>query len=199
MGNLMIVNGSPRAPRSNFKQYAEIFKRFWKGNCSEYMVTEKQHANICEVLENYIDLLLVFPLYADGLPVLLMHLLKEAQINTSPTKPTVHVLISCGFLKPEQNPGACDIVKLFCKQHGFPFGSVLQIGGGEAILTTPFAFLAKRKMKQLANAITKQTPEKFRITLPLSKRSYLKASTKYWIRYGEKYGVSKTTNGNYGH
>ena len=29
--SLLILNGSPRAPRSNSKRYAEAFCRYWRG------------------------------------------------------------------------------------------------------------------------------------------------------------------------
>ena len=77
LGKLLIVNGSPRAPRSNSKKYAEHFKKYWGNDTEEYNVIVKQHTRICEKIGQYSDLLLVFPLYADGLPVTLMHLLKE--------------------------------------------------------------------------------------------------------------------------
>ena len=58
-------------------------------------------------------------------------------------------------------------------------------------MKTPFAFLAKSKIKALAKAIQANQPEEFAVTMPISKKSFLKASTKYWLRYGQKYGVSR--------
>ena len=125
MGRLMIVNGSPRAPRSNSKQYAQIFRKFFGGEVCEYEVTKRQHAQACAQAAGCTDMLLVFPLYADGLPVTLMHFLKQLAQQEFQAPPTVHMLINCGFLEPRQNDVACDMVRLFCAQHGFPFGSVL--------------------------------------------------------------------------
>ncbi len=31
MGRVIIINGSPRAPRSNSKEYGEIFSSYYKG------------------------------------------------------------------------------------------------------------------------------------------------------------------------
>lgn len=103
MGKLLIVNGSPRAPRSNSKKYAEHFKKYWGNDTEEYNVIVKQHTRICEKIGQYSDLLLVFPLYADGLPVTLMHFLKGVERHSIENKPTIHVLINCGFIEPEQN------------------------------------------------------------------------------------------------
>lgn len=191
MGRLLIVNGSPRALRSHSKQIAELFQTFWGGEVSQYNVTAKKHAGICEQIGTYTDLLFVFPLYVDGLPVTLMHFLKEMENHPVSPKPVVHLIINCGFLEPEQNRVACDMVRLFCKQNGYPFGSSLWIGSGEAILETPFAYFVKRKLKKMATSITTGKPVQQMVTMPLPKRTFLKESTKYWIRYGEKNGVTK--------
>ena len=191
MGKLMILNGSPRAPQSNSKQYASIFRSYYKEDIVEYHITPRNHEEILSRLEGCTDLLLVFPLYADSIPVTLHNFLKSLEQHPPASKPTVSVLINCGFLEPEQNQIAVDILKLFCKQHGYPYSCTLCIGGGEAFLKTPFAFLAKSKIKALAKAIQANQPEEFAVTMPISKKSFLKASTKYWLRYGQKYGVSR--------
>lgn len=191
MGRLMIINGSPRAPRSNSKQYAEILKGYWSDQIIEYNVTEKKHAQLCKKLEFCSDLLFVFPLYADSLPVTLMYFLKEMENHALSKKPTIHILINCGFFEPEQNLLACKMIQLFCKQNGYPFGSTLCIGSGEAILDTPFSFLVKRKIKKLADSILIQQPTKLRVTMPLPKKVFVNASTKYWIEYGVRNQISK--------
>ena len=98
----------------------------------------------------------MFPLYADGIPVTLLNFLKTLEANPPQHKPTVSGSINCGFLEPEQNDVAVQMVGLFCSQNGYPFGSVLQIGSGEAILSTPFQMLVRGRMKKLASAIAKK-------------------------------------------
>ena len=191
MGKLLIVNGSPRAPRSNSKQYTAIFRKAYPGDTDEYLVTAKKHTALCDGLQNYTDILLVFPLYADGLPAVLLSFLEVMASRLPAEKPTIHVLVNCGFIEPEQNLVACDILRLFCRQTGCPFGSVLRIGSGEAILQTPFAFMVKRKIRQLAKAVTRGTPRELQVTMPLSKESYIKASTKFWLRRGEENHITK--------
>lgn len=53
------------------------------------------------------------------------------------------VLINCGFLECRQNDVAVEMVRLFCRQNGYRFGSVLKIGSGEAIWDTPFRLLVE--------------------------------------------------------
>lgn len=191
MGRILIVNGSPRAPRSNSKQYAALFRQAWGGEAEEYSVIERKHASARERLEGAEHLLLVFPLYADAPPAVLLSFLQDLEEHPVQNRPAVHVLVNCGFLEPEQNQVALEIIRLFCQQCGYPFGSTLAIGSGEAILTTPFRFLVKGGVKKLARAIRTGRPAALRVIMPLPKKTYLKASEKYWLSYGAKFGTTR--------
>ncbi|ELC8380513.1 hypothetical protein [Clostridium perfringens] len=192
MGKVIIINGSPRAPRSNSKEYGEIFSSYYKGQADTFNITKNNHKEICSKIGEYTDILLVFPLYADGLPVTMLNFLKVLEENPPKNKPKVNVIINCGFIEPEQNNVCIDMVKLFCKQNTYEFNSVLSIGGGEAILGTPFKIFVKLKIKKLAKAIYNNTPENLRVTMSISKNMYIKASTNYWINYGKRNGITKS-------
>ncbi|HFE9682738.1 TPA: hypothetical protein ACGA31_001174 [Clostridium perfringens] len=192
MGRVIIINGSPRAPRSNSKEYGEIFRSYYKGQADTFNITKNNHKEICSKIEEYTDILLVFPLYADGLPVTMLNFLKILEENPPKNKPKLNVIINCGFIEPEQNNVCIDMVKLFCKQNTYEFNSVLSIGGGEAILGTPFKIFVKWKIKKLAKAIYNNTPKNLSVTMPISKNMYLKASTNYWINYGKRNGITKS-------
>ncbi|HFD2053238.1 TPA: hypothetical protein ACF2DR_000377 [Clostridium perfringens] len=192
MGKVIIINGSPRAPRSNSKKYGEIFRSYYKGQADTFNITKNNHKEICSKIGEYTDILLVFPLYADGLPVTVLNFLKVLEENPPKNKPKVSVIINCGFIEPEQNNVCIDMVKLFCKQNTYEFNSVLSIGGGEAILGTPFKIFVKWKIKKLAKSIYNNTVENLSVTMPISKNMYLKTSTNYWINYGKRNGITKS-------
>ena len=187
---VLIVNASPRAPRSNSKRYGEIFSEYCQEETVYFPLSKTNHEKICEQMEQFSKMVIVFPLYADGLPVTLLHFLKTLEQNPPSQKPVVSVLINCGFFEPRQNDIAVSMLELFCKRHGYPFGAVLKIGSGEAILDTPFQFFLKRKMKKFAAAVTSGKNRTFSVTMPIPKSVYLKASTNYWIAYGKKNGVT---------
>lgn len=191
MGNILILNGSPRAPKSNSRRYAEIFSQACACGTEYLPLTPKNHLEVCGRLPEFTDVLLAFPLYADSLPVSLLRFLKTLEENPPAHKPVISVLINCGFLEPQQNDVAVRMVRLFCAQNGYRFGSVLEIGGGEAILDTPFRFLAARKIRKLAACIARGKHRTLRVTMPLSRKMFLKASASYWTRYGEKNGVTR--------
>ena len=48
MGKLIIINGSPRASKSNSKKYAEVFKEHYKGEILEYNIVSKKHEDLIE-------------------------------------------------------------------------------------------------------------------------------------------------------
>lgn len=191
MERIIIINGSPRAPRSNSRRYADIFSKNCRCITEYFSVTKTNHRDLCAKVADFSDMLLVFPLYADGIPVTLLNFLKTLEENPPKNKPVVSVLINCGFLEYHQNDVAVRMITLFCKQNGYPFGSVLKIGGGESILDTPFKFLVVRKIKKLALSIASAKYDILQATMPLSPRMFVKASTSYWINYGRKNGITK--------
>ena len=191
MAGLMIINGSPRAPRSNSKRLIALFAGFWGPDFLKYSAAEQKAQALFPEMENCSDVLLVFPLYVDGIPAPLLRLLEAMERYAFRKKPTVHVVLNCGFLEAEQNQIASDQIRLFCRQNAFPFGSVLWIGAGEAILDTPFSFLVKQKLKRLACAVRLREPVCLKVTMPIPKRFFLKASSSYWLARGRKNGLDR--------
>ena len=182
MGRLLIVNGSPRAPRSNSRRYIEYLLQNWKGAADQYAAVSGGPVSF----ELYTDLLLVFPLYVDGVPAVLLPFLKTLAAWDGTPRPHVHVLVNCGFLEPEQNQVAVKMVRFFCKRYGFPWGMTLRIGSGEAILDTPFAWFAHRGIRRLAAGMQSGRSEVVSVRMPLSKALFVRASTRYWSGYGAK-------------
>ena len=50
MGNLLILNGSPRAPRSNSRRYAQIFSSCYGENTEYFDITKRNHPELCAKL-----------------------------------------------------------------------------------------------------------------------------------------------------
>ena len=191
MGNWMIINASPRAPRSNSKRYAQMVSQCYEGTVVYCPLTKTNHSELLAKMDGISDLLFVFPLYADALPVPLLNFLKFLEEHPPAHRPTVSVLINCGFLEPEQNEIAVEMMRLFSRQNGYPFGSVLKIGSGEAILDSPFRFLAAGKIRCFARSIAEQNYQTFRVTMPLTRGMFVRAAEGYWVNYGKRNGVTK--------
>ena len=191
MEKVILINGSPRAPQSNSKKYAECFMSKSKLLTEYVNITKLNHREIIKKMESSSQVVFVLPLYADGIPSTLLTFLKNLEEESKTNKPIISVLINCGFIEYQQNNVAIEMIKLFCKQNGYKFGSVLSIGGGEAILGTPFKFLVYHKINLFAKSIYKKQYKTFTCTMPLTKKTYIKASTRYWIKYGEKFGITQ--------
>ena len=73
----------------------------------------------------------------------------------------------------------------------YPFGSVLSIGSGEAILNTPFRGLVGRKLKQLVASMARGQGRRLKVTMPLPKKLFIKASTTYWENDGKRNGITR--------
>lgn len=191
MGKIIILNGSPRAPKSNSKIYSQIFMKKTEEQNEYFNISKKNHLELCEKLDNFSDILFVFPLYADGVPVTLLNFLKTLENNPPKNKPVVSIMINCGFMEPEQNNVAVRIMEMFCKRNGYKLGSVLKIASGEAILSTPFKIMVSSKIKKFAASVSKKSYTQLQVTMPISKKMFLSASTKYWENYGKKNGITK--------
>ena len=191
MGKLIILNGSPRAAKSNSKRYAEIFSQHYQSPVEYFNISKQNHNEISDVLSDCSDVLLVFPLYVDGIPVTLLNFLKTLEKKQIQNTTCVSVLVNCDLYESEQNDVAVEMIKLFCRQNGWLFGSTLRIGSGEAILDTPFKFMVVSKIKKLCHSIYKKEYQELHTSMPITKKMYLKASTTYWINYGKKNGITE--------
>lgn len=192
MGRILIINGSPRAPKSNSKRYAELFMKYCSAETVYFNLTRRNHRELCEQMAGYTDVLFVFPLYADALPVGFLEFLKELETCPPARKPVVSILINCGFLEYTQNAIAIEMMRLYCRKNEYRLGSILELGSGEAILGTPFKYVAVRAIKRLARSVARGEYRTIQATMPLSKRLFVWASTVYWTAFGRKFGVSKS-------
>ena len=191
MGKVMILNGSPRATKSNSKKYSEIFMKYSRLQCDYFNITKSNHLKLIAEMENYSDVIIVFPLYADSLPVGLLNFLKNLENNLPAQRPVISILINCGFLEYEQNSVAVSMIIYFCRRNNFPIGSALMLGSGEAILETPFRYIAVRAIKRLSESVNKGNYKDISATMPLPKWLFKMAARSYWITYGKKFGVSE--------
>lgn len=191
MDKLLILNGSPRSRRSNSQKFTQILTKYLSCEWEECFLFTQDHREICDKVKEYSDVLFVFPLYVDSLPCCVLEFLDCLCQNLPDSYPTIHLMINCGFLETEQNSIAIKTLQFFCKKYGFPFGSCLSIGSGEAILTPPFYLLFQLKLRKLAKSILRSVPVNLSIALPLSKKRFLVESEKFWLSAGEKNGLTK--------
>ena len=98
----MILNGSPRAPKSNSKRYAALFRRYCPAGSDYFEITARNHAELIGRMDAYSDLLLVFPLYAGSLPVGLLAFLQSLGLPAGTRRPDVALLVNSGVRESRQ-------------------------------------------------------------------------------------------------
>ena len=57
---IVLLNGSPRAPKSNSKRYAAIFREHCPVAADYFEITRRNHAMLCSKMDEYTDVVLVF-------------------------------------------------------------------------------------------------------------------------------------------
>lgn len=118
MEKLIVINGSPRSFNSNSKQYANIFLKFYKKNVEYVNLTKNNHYDILKKINFCNEILFVFPLYTDSIPVFLLNFLIYLEENfKNINKITISVLINCGFYEYSQNDIAVEMMKLYAKKN----------------------------------------------------------------------------------
>lgn len=191
MGKILILNGSPRAPKSNSREYARLFAQVCRAETDYYNITRTNHlssAPSCGIV----------PMCCWSFPLCRRHSHPTAAVfEDAGGQPARRTDLWCpssstaAFWSLEQNDVAVEMIRLFCSQNGYPCGSVLKIGSGEAILATPFRHLVQGKLRKLAKSLEARKNQTYRVTMPLPKWMFLKASTVYWSNYGKRNGVSR--------
>lgn len=192
MEGILIVNGSPRAPRSNSKLYAEAFMKGYRKGVEYMNLTLVNHQAVIEKIRSgtYREVLFVFPLYADGIPSTLLSLWKDIEAaGKVPAGTKMSLIVNCGFYEPGQNEVAIKMARLFASRAGFAFSSSFSIASGEATPGTIFRHLLYWRLRRFGRGLRKGQKLAFSYTMPISKRSFLKASTKFWLAYGGRNGI----------
>ena len=190
MGKLMIINGSPRASKSNSLKYINALRKYVKEDIFIYNIISFKIDDFLKEIESNSEIIFVFPLYADGLPSLVISFFNSIK-NYKFQNQRVHLIINCGFLEWQQNLVAKEIFSLFCDSLNLNFCCSLLIGSGEAIMDTPFKFLVSRQLKGFVNDIYTNKNRMRKVNMLLSKNSFIKASTQYWLEYGRKNGLTR--------
>ena len=102
MERVLILNGSPRAPRSNSKRYGEIFAACYGENAELCPITKGNHQELRDKLDGVSHLLFVFPLYADAIPVPLLDFLKFLEDHPPQKGPLCRYSSTAAFWSPSK-------------------------------------------------------------------------------------------------
>jgi len=193
MDKTIIINGSHRAPISNSRRYSKYLMKFLKSHSEEFLLNKNNYDEISKELFSADKAILVFPLYVDSVPSILLGFLNRLEKlgEKYKARPTIYIIINCSFIESEQNEVAISIIEFFLKKNGYKYGGALSIGSGEVILDSPFRGTVTGKIKRFANAIDLGETLSIKTQLPLSKGFFVKAGNKYWALKGTSHGKTK--------
>lgn len=140
MSRIVAINGSPKAADSvsgKLIQKMEGFLNTSIETCQAVKVLRQENpADTVAGLLQADALLVVFPLYVDGLPAPLVGLLslleQAAKVSDSP-RPVVYAVCNCGFYEAEHTALALRMVRAFAARAGMGYGYGVGIGCGGAL------------------------------------------------------------------
>ena len=143
----LMLCGSPKgAQGTSWRLGAYLCDRLEAAGVAVRRRTLAPEATLLEDVRAADLLLLVFPLYADGVPARMKRALMA--IAAAGLKPrTVAALANCGFLESGHNDTALEICRLFARDAGFTWLGGLGRGGGGA--------LGKRELAAAGGLFTK--------------------------------------------
>ncbi len=193
MDKTVIINGSHRAPISNSRRYSKYLMKFLRSYSEEFLLNKNNYDEVSKELFSANKAILIFPLYADCIPSILLGFLNRLEKlgEKYKSRPVVYIIINCGFIENEQNDVAIDIMAFYLKKNNFEFGGVLSIGSGEAILDSPFRGVVTGKIKKFAKAIELGENIRIKTQMPIPKGFFVKAGNKYWALKGSTHGKTK--------
>lgn len=190
MDQILILNGSPRAPWSNSRQYAQIFARYCTRPTRYLPVRRDNHRELCCALGECADVVLAFPLYADAIPSTLLNFFKTLESHPPPAPAQdvgAHQLWLSGARAERRGCGHGALIlpatglsirlsTAHWRRGGHPGHSNEMAGGAKA----PAA----------GHQCLPTRDENLRVTMPLAKGLFLRAAAGYWTALGRCNGVT---------
>lgn len=159
MKDICFINGSPRGKHSGSNYFISELSKLLKKDleCKVYTIAEIiKNKLIYEDIILYKKLVLVSPLYVDGLPSKLLEFMCDFDDFLS-TKKDLNIktygIINCGFIEGEHASVALDILKNFSTKVNFPWQFGVGIGSGQFTSMTKFAPLKFWLYKPIYNAL----------------------------------------------
>lgn len=133
--NIVAINGSPKPKDSLSALIIERLGRIMGEVIPTFQATgsvrgETPQEALSQMLTADV-LVIVFPLYVDGLPAPLIELLTRLERAGVPGKgPRVYAVANCGFYEAHHAQLVLNMVRLFANRSGCPWGYGVGIGGG---------------------------------------------------------------------
>jgi hypothetical protein len=132
--NIVVLNGSSKKKLSASAYFSGILKLMLAGNkIMEYSLRNKEHFPLAfESLRTASAVVLVVPLYVDGIPSHVLRFLLEAEqfCKAAACHFKLYVISNSGFVEGRHNEIHLKQYRCWCERAGVVYGGGLGIGGG---------------------------------------------------------------------
>jgi len=153
---IMLLNGSPKSNNSASEIIINGLRQRL-GTTNEYVLLNAMKTNKAEFIEktNGINaIVIVFPLYVDGIPSHLLRLLYDVknEIGCANNQLIIYAIVNNGFYEGIQNSIALEMIQNFCVSANLKWGQGLGVGAGGMSSAAP---IGQGPMKNLGLALDK--------------------------------------------
>ena len=134
--NILFLNGSPKRITSASQYFLNLI-RMQSAGCktAQIKLQPKNYDEIFSQFEHIDALVIVLPVYVDGLPSHVLRFMMEAErfLKENDCHFKLYVISNCGFYEGTQCKNALSSMRSFCKASGLTWGGGLGIGAGEML------------------------------------------------------------------
>jgi hypothetical protein len=158
---IAFINGSPKPPSD--KSASSLIIKAIEAKLGPGVETQtskvvgQSNDAILKAIEGAKALVLVFPLYVDGLPSHLVRFLDEnvSAIAKAAPEAMVFTVINNGYYEGFHNLAALEMVRHFAKRARLPYGQGLGSGGGGMIPSIPIGFGPLKNLGKALSVLSK--------------------------------------------
>ena len=143
MGSLLLLNGSPRGPRSNTNRMIALVAEGWQGAGGDVPVTlnlakPAEFQRALAEFESADTVLLGMPLYVDSMPALVAEFIEAlGQKDVSEGSVRIGFLVQSGFPEALHSRGLERYLKKLAGRLGLSYAGTIVRGGGKSLQMMP--------------------------------------------------------------
>jgi len=156
---IALISGSPKGKNgaSGFIIEALRDRLSRAAECVVCEPAKQSSSDVVNAIKGSDALVFVSPLYADGLPSVLVRFLEEEKngIASAAARAKVYAVINNGFYDARQNSIALEMMECFCEASGLAWGRGLGMGGGGMIEGMPLGRFPLKKFGVALDTLAK--------------------------------------------
>ncbi|WP_026476578.1 hypothetical protein [Alkaliphilus transvaalensis] len=196
---IAILDGTPKFKESRSGYLINHMENLLGGNneCHQLkLIRKSQWQQYYKTIDESEVILLVAPLYVDGLPShvldFMYHYEKYLKDEGKTPNLVMYTIINCGFYEGIQNKIAIEIVNNWCNKIGITKGGGIGIGAGTLLATDkpiPFTAASRKTLKEELQKFkelieVKGTKDDLYLNPQMSRSKCMRLSDMYWYFCG---------------